>query len=305
MSGIHPTLREDEQVIWTSSGNSAPLQLIQKFYDVTISESYFGKDTVYSSANIFLTNKRLIVNDAGVAQMNFELEQITSKWLTGNGKEFFNFSVNTMQGVKKYQFKTGATLVSQTEAQKLHSLCPVSSSPANSMWPQQESGVIAPQNITTFAPNIKTESMDPEIEKLEAEKYKIKKKLLLKRKLEKARKLERQLDYEPALDLYRELERVEDIRRINKLKQGVGAPQGQPTTIVHGNYIDDRDRYTTNIDDRATTIKDSVVSHANFDAKDSDVALKRKIEQLKELRDDGLISDDIFEAKKLKLTNKP
>ena len=112
------------------------------------------------------------------------------------------------------------------------------------------------------------------------------------------------MDYQHALDLYRELDLVEDIRRINKVKQGVGS-QGQATTIVHGNYIDDRDKYTTNIDDRATTIKDSVVSHAHIGAKDSDDALKRKIEQLRELRDDGLITADIFEAKKQKLTNKP
>jgi len=305
MSGIHPTLEVGEQVVWTSSGNTAQFQVVQKFYDVTNSDSYFSKATIYGSANIFLTNRRLIVNDTGGAQIGFELEKITSKWITGNGKEFFNFSVNTMQGVRKYQFKTPPTFVSQTEAQKLHIVCPVSSSAVSNTGPQQESGYVVPQNVTVTAPNIEMGSNDPEIEKLEAEKYKIQKKLLLKRKLEKARKFERQLDYQHALDLYRELDLVEDIRRINKLKQGGVGSQGQATTIVHGNYIDDRDRYTTNIDDRTTTIKDSVVSHSHIGAKDSDVALKRKIEQLKELRDEGFITADIFEAKKQKLTNKP
>ena len=112
------------------------------------------------------------------------------------------------------------------------------------------------------------------------------------------------MDYQHALDIYRELDLVEDIRRVNKMKQGVGT-QGQPTTIVHGNYIDDRDKYTTNIDDRDTIVKDSVVSNAHIGGKDSEDALKRKIAQLKELRDDGLITTDIFEAKKQKLTNKP
>ena len=303
MSGIHPTLDVGEQVVWSSSGN-ASVQVVQKFYDITNSDSYFSKNTIYASANIFLTNMRVIVADTGGSQMGFKLEQIVSKWVTGNGKEFFNFTVNTMQGMRKYQFKTPPTFVSQTEAQNLHKVCPVSSSAVNSAWPQQDSSSVEPQNVTTSAPNIKLDSRDSEIEKLEAEKYKIKKKLLLKRKLEKARKFERQLDYQHALDLYRELDLVEDIRRINKVKQGVGS-QGQATTIVHGNYIDDRDKYTTNIDDRATTIKDSVVSHAHIGAKDSDDALKRKIEQLRELRDDGLITADIFEAKKQKLTNKP
>ena len=115
-----------------------------------------------------------------------------------------------------------------------------------------------------------------------------------------ARKFERQLDYDQALVLYRELDSVEDIRRVNKRK--MEARTGVPTTIVQGNYIDDRDTATTYIDDRDTILKDSVVSRSNIGSEGYSGSLQIKIDQLKELHDDGLISNEIYEERMQKLT---
>ena len=95
-----------EQVVWSSNKNTDSVNFSQqKFYDVTVSDSYFSKETLYSAANVLLTNRRLIVSSVGSpgVHMAFELGQITTKWLTGSGTEYFNFSVNTVHGLKKYQ----------------------------------------------------------------------------------------------------------------------------------------------------------------------------------------------------------
>ena len=279
-----------EQVVWSSNKNTDSVNFSQqKFYDVTVSDSYFSKETLYSAANVLLTNRRLIVSSVGSpgVHMAFELGQITTKWLTGSGTEYFNFSVNTVHGLKKYQISTPLTMISKTEAQKL-----------NDFWQNafavSGSAPLPVTVVSSEAPPVQ----DSELQNLEKKKGLLRKKLRYKHKLKRARKYERQLDYEQALDLYRELDRVEDIRRVNKEKMGGTGPGAGTTTIVHGTYIDDRDKYTTNIDDRDTIIKDSVVSRANIGAGGG---VKERISQLKELHEDGLISDEIFEAKKLKL----
>ena len=278
-----------EQVVWSSNKNTDTVNFSQqKFYDVTVSDNYFSKETLYSGANVLLTNRRLIVSSVSSpgVHMAFELGQITGKWLTGN-KEYFNFSVNTVHGLKKYQISTPITMMSKTEAQKL-----------NDFWQNafavSGSAPLPVTVVSSEAPPVQ----DSELQNLEKKKVLLRKKLRYKSKLKQARKYERQLDYEQALDLYRELDRVEDIRRVNKEKMGGTGSGAGATTIVHGNYIDDRDRYTTNIDDRDTIIKDSVVSRANIGA---GAGVKERISQLKELHEDGLISDAIFEAKKQKL----
>jgi hypothetical protein len=278
-----------EQIVWSSNKNTDSVNFSQqKFYNVTVSDNYFSKETLYSAANVLLTNRRLIVSSVSSpgVHMAFELGQITGKWLTGS-KEFFNFSVNTIHGLKKYQISTPITMMSKTEAQKL-----------NDFWQNafavSGSAPLPVTVVSSEAPPVQ----DSELQNLEKKKVLLRKKLRYKGKLKQARKYERQLDYEQALNLYRELDRVEDIRRVNKEKMGGAGPGAGATTIVHGNYIDDRDKYTTNIDDRDTIIKDSVVSRANVGA---GAGVRERISQLKELHDDGLISDEVFESKKQKL----
>ena len=197
-----------EQVVWSSNKNTDSVNFSQqKFYDVTVSDSYFSKETLYSAANVLLTNRRLIVSSVGSpgVHMAFELGQITTKWLTGSGTEYFNFSVNTVHGLKKYQISTPLTMISKTEAQKL-----------NDFWQNafavSGSAPLPVTVVSSEAPPVQ----DSELQNLEKKKGLLRKKLRYKHKLKRARKYERQLDYEQALDLYRELDRVEDIRRINK-----------------------------------------------------------------------------------------
>ena len=273
-----------EQVVWSSNKNTDSVNFSQqKFYDVTVSDSYFSKETLYSAANVLLTNRRLIVSSVGSpgVHMAFELGQITTKWLTGSGTEYFNFSVNTVHGLKKYQISTPLTMISKTEAQKL-----------NDFWQNafavSGSAPLPVTVVSSEAPPVQ----DSELQNLEKKKGLLRKKLRYKHKLKRARKYERQLDYEQALDLYRELDRVEDIRRINKEKQGAGVAG---TTIVHGTYIDDRDKYTTNIDDRDTIIKDSVLNRSNIGG---DKSKAEELRDAKALLDDGII--DAAEFKQMK-----
>jgi len=300
MSELYLSMQPGEAITWTSSGNSSSVQVVQKFYDITVSDAYFAKKTVYSAANFYLTNHRLIIADTSGASMSFDLGKLTNKWVTGNGKEFFNFTAITDQGIKKFQLKTPSTFVSQTEAQNLFTICPVpsSGSPDGSPMDGVPQASSRPSTINNVTAKPSAFGNDPELAKLEAEKAKVKKKLLLKRKLAKARKYERQLDHHHALDLYRELDLVEDIRRVNKTMQGQSLSQSQPTTIVHGNYIDDRDKFTTTIDGSKTEIHDSVVSNSSIGSKKMDASVEKKIEQLRELLDEGLITEEIFEAKK-------
>ena len=307
---MSPLLESSERTLWSSGGNGA-LVTVQKFYNITGTDTYLGKNTIYSKANFFLTNKNLIVCGDHGNQMSFELSKIATKWLTGNGKEYFNFSYDRGVVQEKYQFMSASTFVARTDAQILLELCPVNpqdtadTSLAIDVFSEDLQEQIVMEN------EIKNESTDPELEELRARKSRLREKLRDKkerekaekeeeRKLELARKFERQLDYDQALVLYRELDSVEDIRRVNKRK--MEARTGVPTTIVQGNYIDDRDTATTYIDDRDTILKDSVVSRSNIGSEGYSGSLQIKIDQLKELHDDGLISNEIYEERMQKLT---
>ena len=311
MPNMNPLLEANEHIVWSSGGNGANVT-IQKFYNITTTDSYLGKNTIYSKANIFLTNTRLLVCGDATNQMAFELIKMRTKWITGNGKQFFNFSYDNGYAQEKYQFMAASTFVSQTDAQVLFGLCPVN---VNDTTNQEFKNEIPNTSQKFNNPREKVEpsskSVDPELEKLRAKKAELKNELKDKKrreeadrkvakKLELARKYERQLDYEHALDLYRELDRVEDIRRVNKSKMQVSA--GPPTTIVQGNYIDDRDTTTTYVDDRDTIIKDSVVSKSNIEKEASSGSLQVKIDQLKELHAEGLINDKIYEERMEKLS---
>ena len=64
-------------------------------------------------------------------------------------------------------------------------------------------------------------------------------------------------------------------------------------TIVHGDYVDDRD----------TIVKDSVISKSNIGVGGDGDDLAAKLQQLAQMHRDGILSDEQFEAAKNKLLN--
>ncbi len=64
-------------------------------------------------------------------------------------------------------------------------------------------------------------------------------------------------------------------------------------TVVHGDYVDDRD----------TIVKDSVVNKSSIGAGGDGDDLTAKLQQLAQMHRDGILSDEQFEAAKNKLLN--
>ena len=108
-----------------------------------------------------------------------------------------------------------------------------------------------------------------------------------------AKELEKLLRYDEAIDIWEELGRHEEAARIRKKIRDEGRVKVDQT-VVHGDYVDDRD--TTYIDDRDTIIKDSVVSKSSIGAGGDDKLAK--IKELKELLDSGAIDKDDYEKMK-------
>ena len=113
-------------------------------------------------------------------------------------------------------------------------------------------------------------------------------------KLNQARIYENQLDYDHALSLYRELNMTDDVRRINEMKYNKmgGRESGGSTTIIHGNYVDDRD----------TIVKDSVLNRSNVG--DSGTSKIDELEKASGLKEKGLITDDEYEQMKKEILGK-
>ena len=86
---------------------------------------------------------------------------------------------------------------------------------------------------------------------------------------------EENLDYRKAIDLFDQVGLGSEAKRIRKKMTDEGKVKVDQT-VVHGDYIDDRD--TTYVDDRDTIIKDSVISKSNVGAGGDD-----KFTKLKEL----------------------
>ncbi len=63
-------------------------------------------------------------------------------------------------------------------------------------------------------------------------------------------------------------------------------------TVVHGDYVDDRD----------TIVKDSVVSKSNIGAGSDDKIAK--LEKIAEMKDKGIIDDDEFKQMKKEILGK-
>ncbi|MDP6847139.1 MAG: hypothetical protein QF366_05850, partial [Candidatus Poseidoniia archaeon] len=91
-------------------------------------------------------------------------------------------------------------------------------------------------------------------EKKEQEKEKEREK---QRKIDDAQDKEEHLDYDGAIAAYEEIGDKKSAKRVRKLVAEQSAVKVDQT-VVHGDYVDDRD--TTYVDDRDTIIQDSVVS---------------------------------------------
>ena len=113
-------------------------------------------------------------------------------------------------------------------------------------------------------------------------------------KLNQARVYENQLDYDQALHLYRELNMASDVRRINEMKYNKmgGKESGGNTTIIHGNYVDDRD----------TVVKDSVLNRSNVGG--SGTSKIEELEKASKMKEKGLITHDEYEQMKKEILGK-
>ena len=114
---------------------------------------------------------------------------------------------------------------------------------------------------------------------------------------EKAIEREGHLDYHGAIELYEIIGMPKEAARVRRLMYD---EKKVDQTVVHGDYVDDRD--TTYVDDRDTIIQDSVVSKSNVGAGGKSKA--EEIKEIKELLDSGAIDDDEFKQMKKEILGK-
>ena len=103
----------------------------------------------------------------------------------------------------------------------------------------------------------------------------------------KANERERALDYDSAIDIWEELGQIDQAARVRKLKADLAAPK----TVIHGDYVDDRD----------TIVNDSVVNKSNIG---SDSSKMQKLEKLNNMREKGAIDDEEFKQMKKEILGK-
>ena len=106
--------------------------------------------------------------------------------------------------------------------------------------------------------------------------------------IQKAKHCEEVLDYKKAIKLWEKIGKHEEAKRIRAM-----VIKGQSQTIVHGDYVDDRD--TTYVDDRDTIVKDSVVSKSSIGGGSSKM---QELKELTEMKEKGLINDKDYEKMK-------
>jgi len=100
-----------------------------------------------------------------------------------------------------------------------------------------------------------------------------------------AGELEEHLKYKEAIEIWEELGMHKEAKRIrSKIKEEGKVKVDQ--TVVHGDYVDDRD----------TIVKDSVVNKSNIGAGGKSKA--EEIKEIKELLDSGAINEDDYEKMK-------
>ena len=105
--------------------------------------------------------------------------------------------------------------------------------------------------------------------------------------LERAKHHEKLLEYEEAAEIYKKYGMDDDVIRVRK-----EARNKVSQTVVHGDYVDDRD----------TIVTDSVVSKSNVGAGGKSKA--EKLREVKALLDDGIIDDDEFKQMKKEILGK-
>ena len=104
-----------------------------------------------------------------------------------------------------------------------------------------------------------------------------------------AKSKEENLDYESAISLW---EQIGDFKKAKEVRRKMLDEKKVDQTIVHGDYVDDRD----------TIVKDSVVNKSNIG-----VGGKSKAEELREakaLLDEGIIDDEEFKQMKKEILGK-
>ena len=101
----------------------------------------------------------------------------------------------------------------------------------------------------------------------------------------KAAIFEDNLDYDSAIKIWEQLGETNESKRIRKLVAEQGTVK-MDQTVVHGDYVDDRD----------TIVKDSVVNKSNIGAGGKSKA--EKLREVKALLDDGIIDADDYEKMK-------
>ena len=114
-----------------------------------------------------------------------------------------------------------------------------------------------------------------------------------------AGELEEHLKYKEAIDIWEELGMHKEAKRVRKKIRDDGRVKVDQT-VVHGDYVDDRD--TTYIDDRDTIVKDSVLNRSNVGA--GGKTKGERIKLIKELLDSGAIDDDEFKQMKKEILGK-
>ena len=106
-----------------------------------------------------------------------------------------------------------------------------------------------------------------------------------------AGELEEHLKYKEAIEIWEELGMHKEAKRIrSKIKEEGKIKVDQ--TVVHGDYVDDRD----------TIIKDSVVSRSNVSSAGS--SRMQELKELKEMLSEGLIDKDDFKEMKKEILGK-
>ena len=119
------------------------------------------------------------------------------------------------------------------------------------------------------------------------ENIKEQKKIINKNALNRAKKHEKLLEFDEAAQIYKALGMDDEVIRIrNKARNKV------EQTVVHGDYVDDRD----------TIVKDSVINRSNIGAGSDDKIAK--LEKIAEMKDKGIIDDDEFKQMKKEILGK-
>ena len=104
-------------------------------------------------------------------------------------------------------------------------------------------------------------------------------------------KAEENLDYKKAIALFDQVGLSSEAKRIRTKMHKEGKVKVDQT-VVHGDYVDDRD----------TIVKDSVISKSNIGAGGDDKFAR--LEKLTEMKKEGLIDDDEFKQMKKEILGK-